>query len=167
MRGRLLSLLAVLAGVTAMAQSGNPPPLDPSMVIGKPQTDYLIGCGGCHGETGKSNSRLVPDLRDQVGYYLMTKEGREYLARLPNVAFYFANDTDLAAILNYAIFDIGGAGVPPGAKRYTAAEVARLRKRPLNEVSLVQYRAHLVDDLIANHGAPATMRFYTNQYLPQ
>ena len=27
-----------------------------------PETNYLLGCGGCHGENGVSNAKLVPVL---------------------------------------------------------------------------------------------------------
>jgi hypothetical protein len=104
---------------------------------------------------------LVPQLRGQVGYFLNTKTGREYLVRVPNVAFYAASNEELAQMLNYMVFTIGHDGVPAGAKPYTAAEVARLRKAPLTEVSLVDYRNRLVEDLIANHGAPNSLRIYS------
>ena len=157
----LLGLL--LAGLITL-QVGRSAPVDPSLLLAKSQVNYLLGCGGCHGEQGRSNSRLVPDLRDQIGYYLATRAGREYLVRLPNVSFYSASDAELADILNYAIFTFGGASVPAHAKPFTASEVARLRKQPLTEVSLVQYRTRLVDELIQSHGAPESMRYYTDQY---
>jgi mono/diheme cytochrome c family protein len=140
-------------------------PADPSLILDKPQSNYLLGCGGCHGPDGHSNPRLVPDLRNQVGYFLLTEAGREYLVRVPNVAFYTASNEELAAMLNYVVFTIGGVGVPAGAKPYSAAEVARLRKAPLTEVSLIDYRARIVEELIGNHNAPASLREYgTHRY---
>jgi mono/diheme cytochrome c family protein len=123
--------------------------------------NYALGCGGCHGIDGVSNPRLVPELRGQVGYFLATQPGREYLVRLPNVAFYTASDAELAEILNYTVFTIGGKGMPANAKPYTASEVGALRKSPLTEVSLIGYRNTLVEDLIANHGAPPSLRTYS------
>jgi len=122
---------------------------------------YVLGCGGCHGIDGVSNGRLVPQLKGQVGYFMSTKAGREYVVRLPNVAFYTASNEELAQILNYTVFTIGRDGVPANAKPYTAAEVAKLRKSPLNEVSLVDYRNALVEDLIAHHAAPESLRIYS------
>jgi mono/diheme cytochrome c family protein len=137
-------------------------PVDPSLRLAEPQSNYLLGCGGCHGVDGRSNSKLVPDLHDQVGYFLSTQAGREYLVRLPNVAFYTASNEELAAVLNYMVFTLGGLGVPANAKPYTASEVAALRKSPLTEVSLVAYRARLVEDLITQHHAPESLRSYGN-----
>jgi len=123
---------------------------------------YVLGCGGCHGIEGVSNPKLVPELRGQVGYFLATRRGRDYLVRLPNVAFYSVSDADLADILNYTVFTLGGSGIPANAHPYTASEVGALRKLPLTEVSLIEYRNSLVEDLIANHGAPASLRIYSD-----
>jgi hypothetical protein len=147
----LLSAVAAIAAGHAGAR-----------VSAKSSSNYALGCGGCHGIEGVSNPKLVPELRGQVGYFLATQRGREYLVRLPNVAFYAASNGDLADILNYMVFDIGRGGVPANAKPYTAAEVGRLRKSPLTEVSLIEYRNTLVEDLIANHGAPASLRAYSS-----
>ena len=122
----------------------------------------MLGCGGCHGIEGVSNPKLVPELRGQVGYFLSTQKGREYLVRLPNVAFYAVSDAELADVLNYTVFAIGGKGIPVKTKPYTASEVGALRKAPLTEVSLVDYRNALVEDLVVNHGAPASLRIYSS-----
>jgi hypothetical protein len=128
----------------------------------KSLSNYMLGCGGCHGIEGVSNPELVPELRGQVGYFLATRQGREYLVRLPNVAFYAVSDRELADVLNYMVFTIGGKGIPTSAKPYTASEVGSLRKAPLTEVSLIDYRNTLVEDLIAHHGAPESLRIYSN-----
>jgi mono/diheme cytochrome c family protein len=125
-----------------------------------PQSDYILHCGGCHGPGGVSNSRLVPNLKDLAGYYLDIPEGRDYLARLPNVAFSSLNDQRLAAVLNYVVTEIGGGTAPARAKPYTAAEVGKLRKQPLTEVTLSKYRRQLVEALIDEHHAPAALRIY-------
>jgi mono/diheme cytochrome c family protein len=147
-----------LASVVSWARAEAP--VDPSLILNKPQSDYLLGCGGCHGPDGHSNPRLVPDLHNQVGYFLLTEAGREYLVRVPNVAFYTASSEELAAMLNYMVFTIGGLGVPAGTKPYTPAEVARLRKSPLTEVSLIDYRARIVEELIGKYDAPTSLREY-------
>ncbi len=121
---------------------------------------YLLNCGGCHGLDGVSNSQIVPDLKDQVGHFLALPEGRRYLVRLPNVAFSVTTDAELATLLNYAVFTLGGESVPKGAKPYSAAEVGSLRKQPLNEAALFQYRQTLVDTLIDKYKATTALRLY-------
>jgi len=132
---------------------------EPIESLSGPRGDYLLNCGGCHGFHGVSNPRLVPNLKDLVGYYLRTPEGRAYLPRLPNVAFSPLNDEKLAAVLNYAVFELGGSSAA-GAKPYGAEEVGRWRRQPLTEVVLSNYRLQLVETLISQHQAPAGLRVY-------
>ncbi len=144
-----LALLCVFGYAKSGAAGPEPPP--------PAQRDYLLACGGCHGLLGTTNSKAVPQLKGLVGYYLNTPEGRSYLPRLPNVAFAALSDQDLAAVLNYVVFDLGGASVPSGAQPYDAAEVARWRARPLTEVPLTQYRRRLVASLIEHYRAPTAL----------
>ncbi len=124
------------------------------------QSNYILGCGGCHGPDGETNARMVPQLKGLVGYFLVTPEGRDYLGRLPNIAFSTMSDKELADALNFMLFDLGGSSVPPNAKPFNATEVGRLRKQPLNEIALNQYREKIVDDLIKNHNASTDLRIY-------
>jgi hypothetical protein len=128
--------------------------------IPQDKQNFLLGCGGCHGLDGVSNSQIVPDLKNQVGYFLNLPEGRRYLARLPNVAFSTNTDEELAGLLNYAVFTLGGDSVPKGAKPYTAREVGALRKQPLTETALFQYRQDMVETLIADYRATPSLRRY-------
>lgn len=125
------------------------------------RSQYLLGCGGCHGYAGISNSKLVPTLKGLVGFYLNTVEGRDYLPRLPNVAFSPLTDPELAAVLNYIVFEMGEGSAPPGAKPYAAAEVGRLRKQPLTEIALHVYRRDIVNTLITRFHASDELRVYS------
>ena len=124
------------------------------------RANYLLSCGGCHGVDGVSNSRLVPDLKDQVGFFLNLPEGRSYVVRLPNVAFSITTDEALTGLLNYVVFTLGGSSVPNGTKPYTVREVARLRRKPLTEVSLAQMRQQMVRILIEQYNATTDLRRY-------
>jgi mono/diheme cytochrome c family protein len=121
---------------------------------------YVLSCGGCHGLEGVSNSRLVPDLKDQVGFFLNLPQGRAYVARLPNVAFSQNTDEALTWMLNYVVFSLGGASVPKGARPYSVREVAQLRRHPLTEVSLTEMRRQMVGILIGQYNASAGLRLY-------
>jgi mono/diheme cytochrome c family protein len=151
--------LALLASVPLLPLTG-PYAAQSSMELPEPRRDYLLNCGGCHGFNGVSNSKVVPNLRDLVGYYLQIPQGRAYLARVPNVAFSTLSDQKLAAVLNYVVFDLGGASAPAAAKAYDAAQVGRWRKQPLTEVSLSQYRQQLVNILITQYHSPAALGAY-------
>lgn len=128
--------------------------------LSPPRVSYLLSCGGCHGFEGVSNSKLVPDLKGQVGYFLNLPQGRSYLVRLPNVAFSTTTDADLTDLLNYVVFALGGASVPAGAKPYTMQEVAQLRRQPLTEVSLAELRRQMVQTLIDRYQATTDLRRY-------
>jgi len=159
---RMAALALSLVLGYANSGSAEPAPAEPTAPP-RAQRDYLLACGGCHGLLGATQSKAVPQLKGLVGFYLNTPEGRGYLPRLPNVAFAALNDQELAAVLNYVVFDLGGASVPNGAKPYDAAEVARWRARPLTEVPLTEYRRRLVAGLIARYRAPATLGFYDHR----
>jgi len=103
-----------------------------------------MACGGCHGLLGVSAKREVPALRDRVGAFLCSREGREYVVRLPNIAFAGMDDEALAGTLNFMMFSLGGTSLPKadGAfmKAYTASEVGALRKSPLKARDVYRLR---------------------------
>jgi cytochrome c553 len=138
----------------------------PAAQFPEAQRDYILACAGCHGMNGVSNSTLVPSLKGLVGYYLNVPEGRAYLPRLPNVAFSSLNDQQLAAVLNYMVFDIGADSAPAGSRPYDAAEVRKWRSRPLTEVTLSAYRRRIVETLIDQYHAPAALRGYSAASAP-
>ena len=130
-----------------------------------PQSDYVEHCSGCHGMQGNSAPADIPVLRDRVGYFMCTAEGRDYLIRLPNVAYSSIDDNqELADMMNFVVFGLGGKSAPTGAKPFTAAEVARLRTHALATESLIGIRADVVEKLRGKCGAPDSMRlFYDSQ----
>ena len=126
-----------------------------------PQSDYVEYCSGCHGMQGNSAPAEIPVLRDRVGYFMCTKDGRDYLIRLPNVAYSaIADNQELAEMMNFVVFGLGGASAPKGAKPFTAAEVGRLRTKALGTQSLIAARATVVDRLISTCAVPQSMKFF-------
>jgi hypothetical protein len=127
-----------------------------------PQSDYVEHCSGCHGMQGNSAPAEIPVLRDRVGYFMCTQEGRDYLIRLPNVAFSAITDNqELAEMMNFVVFGLGGRSAPRTAKPFSAAEVARLRRDALATQSLVAARTRIVGALVASKCAvPASMQFF-------
>jgi hypothetical protein len=105
------------------------------------QAHYYEGCGGCHGLDGVSARREIPVLRDSVGAFLCSAEGRRYIVRLPNVAFAHMDDRTLAETMNFVVFELGRGSVPAGARPYTAGEVGGLRRMPLKNQPLARLRA--------------------------
>ncbi len=132
------------------------------------RSDYLENCAGCHGVDGRSAPAQVPELKGRVGYFMCNEEARDYLIRLPNVAHVAIPDPqDLANLVNYMVFALGEDSVPRDAKPFAAEEVAELRKHPLHNQSLVAERARLVEELVRECGAPASLsEFYDDALGP-
>jgi mono/diheme cytochrome c family protein len=150
-----------MLGILALLLSGLPAPLlAQTRDMQASRANYLLSCGGCHGLNGVSNSRLVPDLKDQVGFFMNLPEGRRYVVRLPNVAFSMMTDETLTDVLNYMVFTLGGSSTPKGAKPYTMNEVSLLRHEPLTEVSLAHTRQQIVRTLIDQFHATVGLRRY-------
>lgn len=106
--------------------------------------NYQMLCQGCHTPDG-SGFKDVPRIKGFIGNFLVNQKGREYLVQVPGSANSALNDKDLAEVLNWIIFEMGGTSTPNNLQRYTAEEVAKLRKNPLFEV--VEYRKQLLLEL--------------------
>jgi hypothetical protein len=148
-------LLAVVAASAAPAASG----IDPPPRIAPTPGAYLLYCGGCHGINGHSSDAAVPSLKGQVDAFLCLPSGREYLVRLPNVAFAPLTDSQLADLMNFVV-GLGQTRTGKGDAPYTAAEVGRLRRNPLLGQPIAGYRDQLVTQLVQTCGAPRSLLAY-------
>jgi len=153
-----LAAILLLAATMSMPAKAVDLPLSAPPAHMSPRATYLGRCGGCHGVDGHSADGLVPDLKDSAGYFLCDDATRAYAARLPNVAFSQISDADLAAMLNYVMFDLGGKSAPAGAQAYTADEMGRLRRQPLTIPDLKAYRRAVVAEAITRCRAPDHLR---------
>ena len=157
---KLAVALFVFAPAVAYAQSSLPE-LAGLPALTTPQSDYVEHCSGCHGMQGNSAPAEIPVLRDRVGYFMCTQQGREYLIRLPNVAYSaITDDQELADMMNFVVFGLGGNSAPKGAKPYTAGEVARLRSRALATQSLIAARSDVVGKMVGSCKVPKSMNFF-------
>ena len=109
--------------------------------------NYQMFCQGCHTPNG-IGAQAVPRMKDTVGYFLQTQAGREYLVRVPGSATSALNSEALAEVLNWILLEFSGASANDNFDRYTAQEVAELRKSPLFEVE--NYRVQLLVDIARN-----------------
>jgi mono/diheme cytochrome c family protein len=99
----------------------------------EPRVDYMLQCQGCHGAEGHGAPGTVPSLAG-VGRFLAVPGGREYLVRVPGSSQSALDDADLAAVLNWMIRSFDPRDFVP----YTAEEVARVRRPPLDDVEGVR-----------------------------
>ena len=94
---------------------------------------------------------------------MCTPEGRDYLIRLPNVAFSAIQDNqELADMMNFVVFGLGGPSAPKDARPFTGPEVARLRQQALTNQSLIAIRSRIVDTMIRDCGVPQSMRQFSD-----
>ena len=100
-------------------------------------------------------------LRDRVGYFMCTREGRDYLIRLPNIAYSAITDNqELADMMNFVVFGLGGNSAPKGTRPFSAAEVGRLRTKALATHSLIAVRADVVAKLGSGCAVPDSINFF-------
>ncbi len=134
--------MAALALATGPALAAAPTPA--VGVFSLAQSRYLESCGGCHGLQGRSWDPDVPRLESVVGQFLCSAEARDYVVRLPNVAFANQDNEALTKLLNFVMFTLGGDSVPAGARPYTTEEVAALRRQPLKNKDVIRIRGELL-----------------------
>ncbi|MEH3048147.1 c-type cytochrome [Sphingomonas adhaesiva] len=164
---RIAALASGGMAIATVAAATSPRPSLPAAITDPvlARSDYIEHCGGCHGADGRSAPARVPELRDRVGYFMCNADTRAYLVRLPNVAHSRITDNQqLADLVNFVVFGLGGASTPAQARPFTAAEVAQDRHAALSSVSLREERARHVATAIRHCHAPVSLRrFYPGE----
>jgi len=80
----------------------------------------------------------VPSVRDTLVPLASKPEGRRFLIQVPGSAQSRLSDTDLAEVLNWMVTNL--SAVPRPVQKFTAAEVAAYRHRPLVAVKAERQR---------------------------
>lgn len=133
---RLALLLAVVAVPLAAAQAED-----------RVRANYVLACRGCHLVDGSSVPPEVPSLRDTLGQFTTSAEGRAYLVRVPGVAQSRLNDAEIAEVINWVLIEFNAASLPKNFRPFTAREVAAVRNDTLADP--VGYRSKLVAKSVA------------------
>jgi len=154
----------VTAASLAATPSPKPAPVRSATRLPAAQVAYLTSCGGCHGIEGTSAPGAVPTLRGLTGSFLCTRQGRDFIIRLPDVALTPISDRMLTEVMNFVVFDLG-APVAGGSKArpYTVAEVSRLRHHPLTDTGLTAYRNQVVAGVATRCRVPQALHVYAAQ----
>lgn len=108
------------------------------------QFNYQLFCQGCHGPTG-AGRKGVPQIRSEIGVFLKSQAGREYLVKVPGAANAPLTDAQLADVMNWTLNRFAGESLPLQWQEYTEQEVSEYRKQPLLEV--LKYREQLLSEL--------------------
>lgn len=95
--------------------------------------NYMLHCQGCHLPEAEGFGSKVPPIKDFVGYFLHSQEGREFLIRVPGVAYSALNDDQVAELMNWLLTTYSANQLPDGFSPFSEAEVAALRVNPEND----------------------------------
>jgi len=101
--------------------------------------NYVLFCGGCHGEGGRGVPHKVPALAGKIGRFLGVDGGREFLIWVPGVANSQLSDAGTAAVMNLCLEKFTAPAERAGVAPYTAADIAAARRRPMLEVERVRH----------------------------
>lgn len=108
---------------------------------------WAMNCRGCHGVEGEgSQTAGVPPFTD-MSQFMRVAGGREFLIRVPGVAWAPLTDAELADVLNWIVENFVAEGRPEEWEPFSAAEVGELRRSPLTD-NLNETRRTLLDETI-------------------
>ncbi|NHN88929.1 cystathionine beta-lyase [Acetobacter sp. LMG 1627] len=142
--------LGVAASGSVSGQARAADAVPNATVLDHPRVGYLSHCGGCHGIEGYSGNTFVPTLRNAVGAFACTDEGREYLIRVPGVSMsLIRDDQELADIMNFVMLQLAGTSLPKGFHPYTAVEIHEWRQHPLSVPDFMTHRGQVLERSLA------------------
>ena len=104
-----------------------------SMVLADDQrahVNYMLHCQGCHRHDASGSGDEVPRMKDFLGYFLHSNEGREFVVRVPGVSTSQLPDDQLAELLNWLLRNYSADQLPGDFAPYTETEVGALRQNP-------------------------------------
>jgi hypothetical protein len=91
------------------------------------RTNYMIHCQGCHLPEAVGFVGKVPRMKDFVGYFLHSREGREFVIRVPGVATSSLPDDELTEMMNWLLLTYSADQLPQPFVPFSTPEVAALR----------------------------------------
>ncbi len=92
--------------------------------------NYVIHCQGCHLPDAVGYLDKVPRMNNFLGYFLHSKEGREFIIRVPGVSMAALPDDEIAELMNWLIDTYSAEQRPAEFVPYTQSEVNTLRQSP-------------------------------------
>ena len=100
--------------------------------------NYLVHCGGCHGENGNGFEGRVPTLNDTFAAFAKQPQGRAYLLRVPGVTQSLLRPELLAEVMNWALHEFSSLVDASRVRPFTAEELAAARESPLLDVAVTR-----------------------------
>ena len=113
------------------------------------QVNYMLHCQGCHLPQAEGHEGRVPPMKDFVGYFLHSQEGRDFLIRVPGVAHAALSDEEVAELMNWLLASFSAEQLPADFTPFTAPEVKALRADPEHNPDVA--RQAILADLADEH----------------
>ncbi|MGI9203533.1 MAG: cytochrome c, class I [Woeseiaceae bacterium] len=130
-----VALSLVLAGTFAAADDE------------RAHVNYMLHCQGCHLPQAEGFEGRVPPMKDFVGYFLHSTEGRDFLIRVPGVAHSALGDIEITELMNWLLQSFSADQLPATFAPFTVDEVASLRQDP--ELAPEAARIEILGDIAA------------------
>jgi hypothetical protein len=89
--------------------------------------NFKIHCQGCHLPEAIGFAGHVPRMKDFVGYFLHSQEGRRFVIRVPGVATSSLPDDQLTELVNWLLLTYSAEQLPEPFIPFSVTEVAALR----------------------------------------
>lgn len=102
--------------------------------------NYMLHCQGCHLPATEGMEGKVPPMKEFVGWFLHSDEGREFLIRVPGVSQSALDDVELAELMNWILLTHSRSQLPDDFEPFSADEVRRLRGDPEPEPQVTRQR---------------------------
>lgn len=92
--------------------------------------NYMIHCQGCHLPEAVGYPGKVPRMRDFIGYFLHSREGREFIIRVPGVSTTSLPNDQVTELMNWLLLTYSAPQLPRNFVPFTVDEIAALRPDP-------------------------------------
>lgn len=122
--------------------------LSQSVVAGEPgKQNYMLRCAGCHLVDGAGSPSVgIPDLRGNVGLFLHSEDGRQFLIKVPGVAHAHLTDKQIVDVVHWMLKNFSADDIPPEFTEYTVQEVHEYRSHQPGDV--MGMRKKVVSELV-------------------
>ena len=113
------------------------------------EVNYMLHCQGCHLPQAEGHEGKVPPVKDFAGYFLHSEEGRDFLIRVPGVAYAALTDEEVAELMNWLLQSFSADQLPANFAPFSASEVRSLRANPESTPDAARQRilASIANDL--------------------
>lgn len=111
--------------------------------------NYMLRCAGCHLVDGAGSPDVgIPDLRGNVGLFLNSEEGRQFLIKVPGVAHAPLSDKEITLVVHWMLKNFSANEIPADFQQYTTEEVRQYRNNQPGDV--MGMRKKVVSELVQN-----------------